>query len=158
MQTIEEAKQYLRDNYKKGVICPVCTQTVRLWKWKMNSEMAFYLIKLNNLCKKEERFYHIKEIYSEDNYSGHFSGGHFAKLAHWDLIEEMEKDPERTEKRTSGKWIITQKGKDFAENRINVFERVKLFNQKRYGYEGKEITIQQALGNKFNYTELKNTF
>lgn len=31
-ETLEEAKQFLRENWEEGADCPCCTQKVKLWK------------------------------------------------------------------------------------------------------------------------------
>lgn len=61
---------------------------------------------------------------------------------------------ETTEKRTSGFWIPTQLGIDFVRNKIRVKAKANIYNNKFYGFEGDDISIIDALKDKFNYEQL----
>lgn len=81
------------------------------------------------------------------------NNGDYAKLRFWGLVQPSSDEP-TDEKKASGFWRITEEGKRFVENKIKVKEKAFLFNNKCYGFNGKEINIIEALGNKFNYSEL----
>ena len=70
----------------------------------------------------------------------------YSVLKHWGLIH---KDKSKT-----NAWRITAKGILFVDGNIGVQKKVKLYNNKSYGFEGETISIMTALGSKFNYEEL----
>jgi len=152
MNTINEAKDYLRINCKEGVNCPCCGQLVKVYKRVIYSTTARDLIKLYLMHETNgwDKYYHIVEILDEKK-SG---GGDFAKFLHWKLVEEMPKDENNTQKRTSGFWKLTSAGKMFVENKLKVRKYVLLYNSKVLGFEGDKINIKECLGENFNYEEL----
>ncbi len=137
---------------KEGCKCPACNQHVKLYKKKVDSQMAYFLIKLFTLTKKNptKGYFHV-----QDDINISFKvGGAFAKLRYWELIEEQPKDNADTNKRTSGMWRITNKGMMFVEGNLSISKYVKLYNQTFFGYEGDKVSIHEALKDKFNYQEL----
>jgi len=150
VDTLEQAKQQLRENWEKGLPCPCCTQFVKLYKRPIYGVLIYSLIKLHKLTEQKEDYYHITELTPEKS-SG---GGDFAKLLYWELIEEKPQDERTKEKRTSGYWKITEKGKLFVKNELAILSHVMLFDGKCYGFTGKEVTAKEVLGSKFNYEEL----
>ena len=144
--TIKEVKKYLHDNFETGAKCPCCGQFVRLYSRRLYISAMLRLIELYKLGGG---YHHMNEINKKITET---AGGDFAKLRFWGLIIEKPKDNE--EKRTSGYWAITEKGKQFVRGEISLQERIKLYNQKCYGFEGDFIMIGDVLGTKFNYQEL----
>jgi len=143
--TLDEAKTFLKENYEEGTICPCCNQSVKLYKRKLTSSMARSLITLFLLNKSKEGYYHTSSLHNS-------GGGDFTKLKYWDLIEEMKNEDKA--KKSSGSWKITEKGKSFVTGNIPLQEKVKLYNNKFWGFYGEEISIVTALNNKFDYVEL----
>jgi len=141
-------------NLKEGTKCRVCNQNVKMHKPTITKDMALCLInlyKLNNI-NPNKIWWHVS---SDIKVSFKVSGA-FAKLRHWELIEMMPKDSTNKEKRTSGLWRITDKGKDFVELRCTVNKYIKLYNATLYGHDGEQVDIRSCLTEKFNYTELMN--
>jgi len=153
MNTIEEAKQFLRENWKEGVNCPCCTQYVRLWKYQIHTTMTRLLIALYRLSKSGEEFHHINTLW--EIVGNKSMGGDFAKLTLWDLIAPMPKDSTQN-KRATGYWKITPLGKQFVENKVSVDKILYTFDGVPYIKEGK-VTVIDTLKKKFNYEELMNT-
>ena len=141
--TLEEAKKYLRDNFSEGVPCPCCTQLVKLYGYKINVGMVVVLIKMYKFGK--EWVHPLIDLKTNN--------GDYAKLRFWGLVEPKSKEPTE-DKKASGYWRITEEGKKFVEGNKLVKEKAFLFNNKCYGFKGKEITIIEALGKKFSYSEL----
>jgi len=84
---------------------------------------------------------------------GEGGGADFAKLRYWGLIMELEND--NPKKKNSGIWIITKKGGEFLKSGKQIPKYALIYNGKFLDFDGDEIiTIQSALGNKFNYQEL----
>ena len=74
--------------------------------------------------------------------------------SHCFCVDTEKHDNPKT--KSSGLWKITDLGKKFVNKQLTVCEKVRLFNNKAWGFEGGQIDIVQALGNKFNYTDLMN--
>jgi hypothetical protein len=70
------------------------------------------------------------------------------------LVEEAPKDPADKAKRTSGKWALTDKGTLWVDSLATVQSHVKIYDGRLLGFEGEQITIQDALGKDFDYSEL----
>jgi len=145
MNTIEESKYYLRENFEKGCSCPSCGQHVRMWKKSLISSAVADLIRL--VSKYKGKPIHINEFTQQRS--------NFYTLSYWGLISPGNTEHSE-DKKTSGEWIPTQKGIDFV-NKKSVLQKYALtYNNKVICFEGKNIDIITALGNKFNYQELIN--
>lgn len=147
--TIKDAKKFLRENYYDGCECPACGQHVQLYDYKLFATSAVALMRLYNLG---DGFHHISKFAeANDNYG---RAPHFAELRFWGLVEKMPNDDPN--KKSSGFWRITDKGKQFADGIIKVQSRILVYNNTFQGFSDKseEIDIKQALGNKFDYSEL----
>lgn len=154
-ETLQEAQAYIASKFNEGTTCPCCNQYIKLYRYKLYDTSAMALIKLYNLTKITGREDHHVSQYAEKS-PDHPRASHFAELRHWGLITkidlEQSQDPER--KKSSGFWAITEKGKAFVEGSIKVPEMIKMFNNEFFGFEGENISIQDALKNKFSYDEL----
>lgn len=149
--TLEEAKQYIAENFITGTQCPCCTQMVRQYSYKLYDSSAAALIRLYNLTLfKGDGEFHVKD-YAEA--TEHYTrASHFAELRWWGLIEKMENPSKKAP--SAGYWYITEKGKQFVRNEIKVKESIKMFNNQFHGFEGNEISISEALGTKFDYNQI----
>lgn len=147
-----KSELFTPSNLKEGTKCRVCNQNVKMYKKSIDSEMAKYLIEIYKQDKKTPNkiWFHVEG----DLGVTLKVGGSWAKLRFWELIEEKPKDPENKAKRTSGLWRITDKGKRFVLLQDSVKKYVKLYNQTFYGFEGEDSDIREALGEKFNYSNL----
>lgn len=148
IETIKEAKEYLRSNFNEGVNCPCCNQFVKLYKRKLGSMQSQGLIILYNLSKEKD-WIHVREITKNINLTGDF-----AKMSYWKLIEERA-NTEST-KKNSGFWRITQRGKDFVGNKIEIPSHALVYNSKCFGFSEEKTNIIKSLGKKFNYNDLMN--
>ena len=146
MVTIQEAKTFLRDNFKKGTNCPCCGQRVQLYNRKVHAQTAVDFLKLVRMYLKEPRFYHINEIGPING------GGDFAKLRYFKLIEYQENND--TSKRTSGLWRPTDFGLAVARRERSFPKYAYVFDSKVEYYSDDRVMITDSLGKKFNYDEL----
>ena len=154
--TLEEAKQVLRDGWIEGVECPCCTQFVKQYHRKITSSMAYGLILVYRYFENhpEEQYVHISDYLNSLDIPGAIRNtGDITKLKYWDMIEEKVQMRDDGSKH-AGYWAITERGRQFGRGEITVESHVKLFNSKSYGLTGEQTSIQEALGEKFNYTEL----
>lgn len=153
MDTIQEAKAFLRANFNEGVKCPCCAQQVKLYKYNLFSTSASALIRLYRLTMTTGKDYHHVRDFAEAT-KKYPRASHFADLRHWGLVEAMDK--KTSTENSSGMWRMTEHGIRFVQGRDTVKKKVTMYNNMFYGLEGEPITIHNALGNKFDYDEIMN--
>jgi hypothetical protein len=151
--TLEEAKVWLRARFEEGATCPCCNQFVKLYKRKLNSNMAAAMISLYHADSANRRAWvHLKKYLLEKK--RYFSDA--PALRHWSLIEEKPEGLEDGNPR-AGYYRITELGRRFVENRASVIKHTYQYNRKildRNQPDLSEIMIREALGDEFNYNEL----
>lgn len=152
METIAEAKAHLNANYKEGVKCPCCEQFVKEYKRSIYARVARLLIELYKIdytFAGPYRYVHIDDICRNVTDKG---SGDFAKLQFWGLVHLEEN--EDTKKKTSGKWMITETGKEFVLRKRSVQKYVHILLNKVRKFSGPQVTIDDCLGKDFDYAEL----
>jgi hypothetical protein len=142
--TLAEAKELLRSEMDKGAICPCCNQSVKMYRWKISAKIGAVLI----------AFYHQRNKWIHPLNDLGVNSGDYAKLRHFGLI--VSSDHIEEDKKASGLWTITPRGIAFVEDRLTIHEKVKLYNNAAYGFEGSQVTIHDVLGSSFSYSELMN--
>lgn len=152
--SLKEAKDWLRQRVADGDHCPCCNQYAKIYKRRLYSSMAACLLVLYRLAG-DGRWVHKKELTKHPTLGGSFGGGDFAKLSYWGLVEERPKD-EDADKKTSGWWRISDRGIQFAQDRIQMSEYVVLYDGRALRFEGKAISLKECLGDKFSYSALMN--
>lgn len=145
MQTLAEAKGYLRENWEEGVSCPCCNQMVKLYKYKLSYGLAKMVLDVYRLHQQGREWVHIQSELKPKN-------GDYAKLRHWDLLEA--RGDKSDDGNSTAYWRLTEFGRLFARCERAVPSHALLFDSRKFGTAGEYITIRQALGNKFNYDEL----
>jgi len=149
LETLREAKAFLKEYWKDGVACPCCGQHVQLYNYKLFATSAHALIVLSKLG---DEYHHISK-YAEAG-EGRIRAPHFAELRFWGMIEKKPNND--STKKASGFWRITDKGREFVAGEIEVPSRILIFNNKFQGYaeNSENINIRQALDNRFDYADL----
>lgn len=147
-----EMRKHLHDSLGSGrkVRCPVCDQNCRVYRRKLNTGMAAYLIDF------VKEFEHLREWVSVVDlkvYQSSYQRGDYAYLRHWKLIEAKPNRDDPTRK-DLGMWRPTPAGIDFANRRISVPQYVYLYNNRLLRHGGDHIDIIKALGSPFDYEEL----
>ena len=136
---------------QNGYTCECCGQYVKEYKRRLYKSPVLALINLYKLDRLEPNLYHhIQEI-------GATIGngiGDFAKARYWGLITAMPNDDE--DKKTSGYWAITRRGRQFVQGRLRLFKYCHVYNSEVVRFSGDTIYVQDALGVKFSYKELMN--
>lgn len=144
--TIEEEKHRLRREWKKGTKCGACGQRVHLAHRKLNSGMARCLV----------RMYRVHGTAWQDKtvtLKGYSTSARDESLLRfWGLLEEDQRT--REDGGHAGWWRVTEKGRQFIAREITVYSHIWHFDTKCYGIDGKQITIDDALGKHFNLDEL----
>ena len=139
METIDEAKAYLREHYRDGVLCPCCRQMVKEYRRVLNAGMARALILI--ALAGPGRWIDIKTIDTR--------GGDYAKLRHWGLLERHGE--------IEGLWRVTPAGLEFAHDRERVPRYAHVLLGVCRGLSGSKIGIREALANKFDYQQLMSS-
>lgn len=153
LQTITEAKVFLRQNYAKGTKCPCCNQFVKLYKRSFNTGMAVSLIYIHNIFKrKSSEWINIQKEFA-DQYKCNANQMDYIQLHRWGMIEPKLNRMDLT-KKDSGLWRMTARGRTFVHGVIIVQQYVLIYDNKTIEFTGKFINIEQALKNKFDYGEL----
>lgn len=156
---LSEARVGLDSQLERGQRCPCCQQFAKVYKRKLNSAMAASLICFIKTTGDSREYHHMQEVMatwpmSLARAAGAF-GGDFAKLIYWKLVEEKPRtEGDDSNGRTSGYWRITDKGRQFAKGTVAVESHVLLYDGQLIGFTPDSITIQEALGSRFNYEEL----
>jgi hypothetical protein len=144
--TLADAQVVVHNHYtdKEGILCPCCSQQVRLYKYKLHSTLAAGLVDLVLKFGERDDWIHASEI---------AHGNNIGKAAHWGMIEtKPNTDPT---KRTSGLWKPTHHGANFVlDTSIRVPSHAFLFNAILIGWTDTTTNITEALGNRFDYQEM----
>lgn len=156
VKTLAEAKaEFFEAARHQGSICPCCGRFGKVYKRKLHSGMAAVLVLLyryHNLG-----YTHVHTLINATTTPAVAAAirGDFAKLRYWKLIEEEHiVSNTNNDKKSSGKWRITGAGARFVEGSEMVHKYVWLYKGKCLGFIGEAVTIHEALGDKFKYSEL----
>ena len=143
--TVTVAEDWVLNNAAEGVECPCCGQLAKVYRRKLYSSMAYALITIYGAKGDGEGWLHVPSLL---NGKGSVSrGGDFAKLVYWGLLEPH--------KEGKGYYRITARGRDFVECRCAVPAAVFVFDGELLNHDVEQmVTINEALGTKFNYEEL----
>ncbi len=156
MKTLAEAKaEFFEGARGKGAICPCCGQFGKVYKRKIHSGMAAILVLLYR--HQNLGFVHVLTLLSSSvspAVAAHIGGGDFAKLRFWGFIEEKQVATKKGRMQGNGEWRITGEGARFVEGSIETPKYIWLYNDSFLGFHGEQVSIYDALGEKFSYAEL----
>lgn len=155
MNTIQEAKDYLKANADAGCDCPVCDRYVKIYKRHLNAGIVINLLEFywrDN--RKPGDWVHPYEIMRKN--SSRFNM-EYAKLGWWGLVEKAPPEVGGKTKST-GLWRITDKGKKFAIGHLTVPAKVHIYDDRIVGYSEEQTTVVGALQKKFDYQELMDNY
>lgn len=142
LKTLAEAKQYLRKNFKAGASCPCCGKYVKAYKRKLNAGMARALIIIYKLTKNGNSI-HVQDRFTKLGLRA--TTMDYAYLEKWNLIQSHV---------TNGYWSITQLGKEFVEDDIDLPDYCLVYNTKVYHWSDTLINIDTALTEEFDIDEI----
>ena len=143
--TLREAKNLLREAVYDGAECPCCTQYAKVYKRTINSQMAQTLITMHRAQTGDE-WLHLPTLLGRKQADE-------AKLRYWGLIEEQPGVRDDGSARV-GWWRLTALGARFALGVAAVPKYALVYNGRCLGFDGPRVTIQDALGDRFNYDDL----
>ena len=148
--SLPEARAYVKERRKEGVSCPCCGQYCRIWKRKLNAGMAAALVWLVARSGADRSWVHVAATAPQ----WLIRSRELAKLQHWGLIQQRQKQENDSKRRTSGVWRPTIEGREFALGASEVPQYVYLYLNEVEGYSVELIGIAEALGDRFDYREL----
>ena len=135
-------------DFQKGFTCPSCGSFVKEYRRSLNANMALALICLYKHARN--KFVKVEDLLLEKGYSrcGDFSYGRF-----YGFIEPLKEKRADGSKR-NGYYRLTAYGCLFIEGKVKAPAKFKILHNTCTGFEGEEISIQEALGVKFDYSLL----
>jgi hypothetical protein len=140
--TLLQARNWLRRNLRDGAKCPCCSQWAQIYRRTINSGMAHSLIVMYQ--ESETDWCHVPTVVGGRSREE-------AKLRYWGLVEEMVEP--REDGGRAGYWRVTTRGVNFIHGG-HVPKYALIFDGRCLGHEGDPITIEDALGKKFDYAAL----
>lgn len=133
---------------ERGFVCQYCGSYCKLYKRSFNSNMALAL----TVLYKSNGFVHLEDEMAKRGFK---RCGDASYLFWYGFVEKLPLKREDTSRR-NGYYKITGRGMMFVEGKITAHAKFLMYNNKCEGFGGKDITIQDALGTKFNYQTLMN--
>lgn len=153
--TLVDALEWLLARINEGVECPLCGQVARVYAHNISASEAMGLIIFYRAHGTDWGHAPSTEGISR-------LGGAFARNALWGLLQEsmgVREDGGR-----AGVWRVTPLGERFRNNQVKVQRTAVTYggarksedqeNRRLLALEGDEVSIVDALGDKFNYEEL----
>lgn len=132
----------------KPAACPCCDRVGRVYRRKLHSEMAAFLVRLVRRTEPGE-WIHIRDVVD----AGAKATTDGAYLKHWHLIEKADADEDGPR---GGLYRTTARGREFVEDVTRTEpSHVVLYNNEVLAFDDdRPATILDALGSRFSYEEL----
>ena len=136
--------------------CPHCGHAVRVYRRKINSGMALWLVAFYKILRNtagvtmviEKKTIHSRAVLNEMK-AGTCSRD-AALLRHWGLIaEEIDGSSKRT-----GRWRITPEGVRFVLGYGHACQYAEIQNNRLLRLSGDAVTVRECLGDKFDLDEM----
>lgn len=148
--TLAEARANLLENRAEGVRCPCCDQFAKEYRRTLPSATARVMVELYRRDEGYE-FQFLPDILDQMTGTAHQGG--YGTLGHyWGLMEQQPGERDDGSNRV-GWWRLTPKGRSFIYG-YPVPRYARIYAGTLIGLEGPDWTIQQALGEPFNYRDL----
>jgi hypothetical protein len=139
----------IREEIEDGVDCPCCGRLVKLYKRRLHTEMAIFLIKLYKVDKmRPGEFFMVRDLIPSITKS--VTDGSY--LVHWGMVETLRSNNEVGGK--AGLYRITERGKLFVECQTSEPSHIHMLCGDCIGMSEEKITIVDALHGRFDYDEL----
>ena len=150
MKTLAEARKDFRERIKgDGTRCPCCRRWGKINPYQVNSTQIRGMIWMLKRFRRNEWV----EIAKAPKLI--LRSKSLATLHHWELLESKPNvDPD---KKGSGFWRLTPKGRDFVRNKTTVPKYAFVFDNKLIKFSRQHTDVIAALGKKFSYQELMQT-
>jgi len=134
----------------KGTICPCCDQRARVYKRKLRSAQATWLLALVKESAHEEQGWVYKGVLKRQE------GGDYGKLQLFGLIEAMSPEEALNYGGRTGVWRPTDLGIAFAYGRVPIPLFVHVYNGVRVAdpLPVPQVFIRGLFGTAFDYDAL----
>ena len=138
-----------------GAHCPCCRQFAKVYRRAMTGSMAHAACLIARYFQQDraEPWLHVPTYLSSLHQGAMVRGGDWAKLRYWSIIEQQPGVRADGSCRT-GFYRMTAFGFQFVKNEVTVSRRVLIYNDSLLGFDGRQVTCRECLGNKFNFTGL----
>lgn len=145
--TLGEARALLRELVDEGHDCPVCTQFAKVYRFHINASQAVAAIRIWRKAGTE---------WADVSAMGlpHGLHAHLSKLRFWGILEKPSELRRDDGSNRVGIWRITSLGESWIRGETTVPSHARIYNNRCLGLVGEPTTIQQALGKRFDYSEL----
>lgn len=128
--------------------CHCCGNIKRTYTRSLNVNMCLCLIAL--VRHNVTDFVKVEDFLLKHGYP---RCGDFSYLIHYGFLIKMKGERADGSAR-NGYYRITSAGIMFAENKTTAYEYFKICNNEFLGFSGKQISIKDAIKEKFDYSEL----
>ena len=134
-----------------GVLCPCCDQRAKVYLRPLHRSMARSLIRLYRYwaINGPEAWVNISQFLSYN-----VSVGDAPKLMHFGLIEPRRGETLEDGNPNVGLYRSTELGWRFLRGEVTVPRAVAMYNAEMLFATDERITLEEALGEPFNYSEL----
>ena len=145
--TLQQAKDWLAHSVEdpEGAICPCCERFDKVYSRKINNSSIRALASLHRYSRTGDAYHHYSDFVAK------FQHGDFPKLQWLGLLERAPQDDKN--KKTSGMYRITGRGRAFVRGEVAIPERVVLYHNVLVGTDGDQKYIKDFWPD-FNYAEL----
>lgn len=144
IQTLAEAKDWLRAQLPKGAACPCCGQHAQVYRRSMYDTLTRALIR----CYAQGgtgTFVHSNKI-------GKLRGGEMGKLAYFDLVEEER--ARRPDGGRTGYWRVTDRGEAWLLGRTTIYKTAWVYDGRVQYFDGPQVSVADTLKHVFDLREL----
>lgn len=150
---VADAWSEFDETWADGTDCPCCGQWVQVYERRIYGPVAVFLLWLVGASGRGSEWVHVNEA---PVLQGRRGGGDKDKLKLFGLAEDQRS--EDASKRSSGLWKPTPRGIRFASGEIEVPKYAYVFNKEVRGFSDETVSIQEALGKKYDYREVRGRF
>lgn len=140
---LRAARRFVEENAGDGVNCPCCGRLVKEYRRKLNAGMAATLVWLVGEWERTGRAYVDVQRQAPARI---LRSREIGKLRHFGLVAQKEG--------ASALWMPTVRGVDFVRGKNRLLSHVILRDNVFQQFDGALISIEEALGEKFDFNEL----
>jgi hypothetical protein len=144
--TLKEAQEFVEANKVNTCLCPCCGQSAIQFRKPMIGSAVADLVRLVGIYEKTRDVVHINKFTKQRS--------NFYTLFYWGLIERAS-NLKVEGKKSAGFWRPTPKAIEFVNGKIYLNKYAETYNNKLVKLTGDLIGVNDALGKKFDFRELK---
>ncbi|OYN81720.1 hypothetical protein [Mycolicibacterium sphagni] len=153
-QTLDAARDWLRDRVDDGEECPCCRQFAKVYKRKLNAGMARVLIAMYRKAGTDWTYLPHVDLKDGEKRRTVGHSGEMCMTRYWGLIEAYPDTKREDGSSRVGWWRLTPLGVEFVLGRTQVPKYARVYSSRCLGLTGDPVSITDALGTKFNYADL----